>query len=280
MCAAAKTDRGKRFFLNLLVALIGLLIVIPILIVVLGSFKTSAETLVPNLNLPERWMWSNYVYVYEKGKIGRALLSSVFLTTVVVLICLIISALCAFVLSRRKNRYTKAADMLFKMGMIAPMSVIPTLLLMQKLHLSGTYLSAILLYTAINLPWAVFIYSNFMRALPRTLEEAAIIDGCGPFRLFMNIVFPLLKNVTVTNIVVIAMGVWNDFYDPDLFFHLVLQMDASYVSLQFLRIVLPRLELCIRGSDYHILADSAAVPVCAEIHCQWSDGRLCERIVP
>lgn len=218
MCAAAKTDRGKRFFLNLLVALIGLLIVIPISIVVLGSFKTSAETLVPNLNLPERWMWSNYVYVYEKGKIGRALLNSVFLTTVVVLICLIISALCAFVLSRRKNRYTKAADMLFKMGMIAPMSVIPTLLLMQKLHLSGTYLSAILLYTAINLPWAVFIYSNFMRALPRTLEEAAIIDGCGPFRLFMNIVFPLLKNVTVTNIVVIAMGVWNDFMIPICFF--------------------------------------------------------------
>ena len=103
MCAAAKTDRRKRFFLNLLVALIGLLIVIPILIVVLGSFKTSAETLVPNLNLPERWMWSNYVYVYEKGKIGRALLNSVFLTTVVVLICLIISALCAFVLSRRKT---------------------------------------------------------------------------------------------------------------------------------------------------------------------------------
>ena len=218
MCAAAKTDRGKRFFLNLLVALIGLLIVIPISIVVLGSFKTSAETLVPNLNLPERWMWSNYVYVYEKGKIGRALLNSVFLTTVVVLICLIISALCAFVLSRRKNRYTKAADMLFKMGMIAPMSVIPTLLLMQKLHLTGTYLSAILLYTAINLPWAVFIYSNFMRALPRTLEEAAIIDGCGPFRLFMNIVFPLLKNVTVTNIVVIAMGVWNDFMIPIYFF--------------------------------------------------------------
>lgn len=218
MCAAAKTDRGKRFFLNLLVALIGLLIVIPISIVVLGSFKTSAETLVPNLNLPERWMWSNYVYVYEKGKIGRALLNSVFLTTVVVLICLIISALCAFVLSRRKNRYTKAADMLFKMGMIAPMSVIPTLLLMQKLHLSGTYLSAILLYTAINLPWAVFIYSNFMRALSRTLEEAAIIDGCGPFRLFMNIVFPLLKNVTVTNIVVIAMGVWNDFMIPIYFF--------------------------------------------------------------
>ena len=218
MCAAAKTDRGKRFFLNLLVALIGLLIVIPISIVVLGSFKTSAETLVPNLNLPERWMWSNYVYVYEKGKIGRALLNSVFLTTVVVLICLIISALCAFVLSRRKNRYTKAADMLFKMGMIAPMSVIPTLLLMQKLHLSGTYLSAILLYTAINLPWAVFIYSNFMRALPRTLEEAAIIDGCGPFRLFMNIFFPLLKNVTVTNIVVIAMGVWNDFMIPIYFF--------------------------------------------------------------
>ena len=218
MCAAAKTDRGKRFFLNLLLALIVLLIVIPISIVVLGSFKTSAETLVPNLNLPERWMWSNYVYVYEKGKIGRALLNSVFLTTVVVLICLIISALCAFVLSRRKNRYTKAADMLFKMGMIAPMSVIPTLLLMQKLHLSGTYLSAILLYTAINLPWAVFIYSNFMRALPRTLEEAAIIDGCGPFRLFMNIVFPLLKNVTVTNIVVIAMGVWNDFMIPIYFF--------------------------------------------------------------
>lgn len=218
MNSVSKADRVQRTLLDLLMVILGAVIVIPLLIVVLGSFKTSAEALVPNLKLPENWLWSNYAYVYEKGKIGQAMLNSLFLTTVVVMLCLTSSALCAFVLSRRENRYTKTVDTLFKMGMIAPMSVIPTILLVQKLHLSGTYLSAILIYTAINLPWAVFIYSNFMRGLPRTLEEAAIIDGCGPFRLFINIVFPLLKNVTVTNVVVIAMGVWNDFMIPIYFF--------------------------------------------------------------
>lgn len=218
MNAITKAEKIKRLLFTLLMVTIGLVIIIPLLIVILGSFKTSAETLVPNLKLPEQWLLSNYTYVYEKGKIGRAMLNSIFLTTVVVFVCLITSALCAFTISRRSNRYTKAADTLFKMGMIAPMSVIPTILLIQKLNLSGTYLSAILLYTAINLPWAVFIFSNFMRGLPRTLEEAAIIDGCGPFRLFINIVFPLLKNVTITNVIVIALGVWNDFMIPIYFF--------------------------------------------------------------
>lgn len=218
MNSVSKSERFQRILLNVVMAAFGSIIIIPLLIVVLGSFKTSTETLVPNLKLPETWLWSNYAYVYEKGKIGQAMLNSVFLTTVVVLVCLVSSAMCAFILSRRENQYTKTADTLLKMGMIAPMSVIPTILLVQKLHLSGTYLSAILIYTALNLPWAVFIYSNFMRGLPRTLEEAAIIDGCGPFRLFTRIVFPLLKNVTVTNVVVIAMGVWNDFMIPIYFF--------------------------------------------------------------
>lgn len=218
MNAITKAEKIKQLLFTLLMVAIGLVIIIPLLIVILGSFKTSAETLVPNLKLPEQWLLSNYMYVYEKGKIGRAMLNSIFLTTVVVFVCLTTSALCAFTISRRSNRYTKAADVLFKMGMIAPMSVIPTILLIQKLKLSGTYLSAILLYTAINLPWAVFIFSNFMRGLPRTLEEAAIIDGCGPFRLFFNIVFPLLKNVTITNVIVIALGVWNDFMIPIYFF--------------------------------------------------------------
>ena len=133
MNAITKAEKIKQLLFTFLMVAIGLVIIIPLLIVILGSFKTSAETLVPNLKLPKQWLLSNYVYVYEKGKIGRALLNSIFLTTVVVFVCLTTSALCAFTISRRSNRYTKAADVLFKMGMIAPMSVIPTILLIQKL---------------------------------------------------------------------------------------------------------------------------------------------------
>jgi len=218
MVELGKKAKTRGLLLEAVMIILSLLIVIPLLIVLLGSLKTSAETAVPDLSLPEVFQWGNYAHVWEKGKIGRALFNSVFLTTVVVLVTLFISALCAFVISRRRNPYTKTIETLFTMGMIAPMSVIPTIVLMQKLHLTGTYLSAILLYTAINLPWAVFIYTNFMRSVPRSLEEAAIIDGCGPLRLFSSIIFPLLKNVTVTNLVVVAMGVWNDFMIPIYFF--------------------------------------------------------------
>ena len=218
MVELGKKARLQKLFLELLMLTLSLVIVIPLLIVLLGSLKTSAETAVPNLKLPEVFRWDNYAYVYEKGKIGRALFNSVFLTVVVVIVTLFISALCAFVISRRVNGYTRTVDTLFTMGMIAPMSIIPTIILVQKLHMTGTYISAIFLYTAINLPWAVFIYTNFMRSVPRSLEEAAIIDGCGPFRLFSSIIFPLLKNVTVTNLVVVAMGVWNDFMIPIYFF--------------------------------------------------------------
>ena len=191
-----------------------LVVVVPLLMVLLGSFKTSAEAIVPSLKLPENFLFSNYTHVFEKGKIGRAMINSVFMTVVVVIICLGSSALCSFIISRRNCIYTKALNVLFKLGMIAPMSIIPTILLLQNLNIMGTYLGAILVYIAINLPWSMFIYTSFMKSIPRELEEAAIIDGCGPFRMFTSIVFPLLKNVTITNVVVVAMGVWNDFTLP------------------------------------------------------------------
>ena len=210
--------KRRHLILTILMCLISLLILIPLLIVVLGSFKTSQETLVPSLKLPQQWLWSNYAHVYKKGSLGQAFRNSVFLTVAVVALCLTVSSFCAFVISRRRSGYTIALDTMFKMGMIAPMAIIPTILMVQRLHLSGTYLSAIFLYTAINMPWAIFIYTNFMRGIPKSLEEAAIIDGSGPFRLFTYIVFPLMKNVTITNIVVIAIGVWNDFMIPIYFF--------------------------------------------------------------
>jgi raffinose/stachyose/melibiose transport system permease protein len=99
-------------------------------------------------------------------------------------------------------------------GLIAPLQVIPEIKVIQTLHLSGSYLAVILIEAATWIPFATFLYSGFIRSLPSELEEAAIIDGCGPIMVWLRIVLPLLKPATSTLVVLLFTGIWNDFQIP------------------------------------------------------------------
>lgn len=200
-------------------ALISLLIIIPLLIMVLGSFKTATEAQLFNLKLPTEWKFDNYLYVLKNGRIAIAMLNSVVITVTVTAIVLISGSLCAFVVSRRKSRYMNFVYNLFMVGMISPLQIVTTFGLLKVLNLTGTYVGVILIQGAVLLPWAIFTLSGFIKGIPRELDEAAFIDGAKPFRMFFQIIMPLLKPIMATALVSTAMGAWNEFMIPLYFFN-------------------------------------------------------------
>lgn len=205
----------RTFFMLLL----SLIVIIPMLIMLLGSVKNPTEAQQFNLMLPTEWHFENYAHVIHSGGIGRAMMNSTIITFSVTVLVLIFGGLCAFVVSRRDSRYTKGVYYLFLIGMVSPLQVVTTFGLLKVLNLMGTYFGVIMITTAMQLPWTMFTLTGFIKNVPRDLDEAAFIDGASPLRMFFQIVVPLLKPILATVIVTTAMGAWNDFMVPLYFFN-------------------------------------------------------------
>lgn len=212
-------NKIRLTILEIVMLLATLLVFIPLLIMVLGSFKDPAEAAQFSLALPKHWLGENYVFVYQAAGILKATINSLIVTTCAVTLSVICAALAAFTISRKQSRFTTMSDHLFMMGMVAPIQIITTFGLMRILHLSGTYLGVILIFSAIQLPWGIFMFTGFIKSIPLEMDEAAFIDGCGAFQMFFLVILPLLKPVVMTTLVMITMYVWNDFQIPLYFFN-------------------------------------------------------------
>ena len=136
------------------------------------------------------------------------------LSCMCVLICITISAMAAFVIHRRKTMLHTAVFYLFFAGLIAPMNYITTLQILKRVHLSGTYTGIIIVYAAMGIPFAAFLFYNFMSNIPVELDEASVIDGAGTGRLFFQVIFPLLRPITITASTLTFISSWNDFITP------------------------------------------------------------------
>jgi raffinose/stachyose/melibiose transport system permease protein len=204
----------KDRILEVFLWVLSLLVLIPFAIVILGSFKTQAEAGAFTLNLPSEWVFSNYTEVIMEAKIFRALFNSLFIAALSVSICVIVSSMGAFVLARKR---TKAAEYLYLFiytGMVAPVQTIPTIRLMQLMHIYGGYTNVILLNAVFNIAFSVFLYTGFFKSIPREIDEAALIDGASQLNMFFKVIFPIAKPTTMTVATLIFLGIWNDINVP------------------------------------------------------------------
>jgi len=206
--------RPGILLLELLMILFCAAYLLPLGIMVLGSFKTSAEAAAFTFNPPQVWQWSNYSTVIEKSQLVRAFLNSVFITGSSVFLCVSSASFCAFTLARRPNRLTGFLYWLCLLGMVAPLQIVTTFALLKGLGLIGNYYGVILVGTAVQIPWSVFFFTSFLKTVPRDIDEAAAIDGATPWVMFTRIILPMLQTVVVTNVVIISISVWNDFMTP------------------------------------------------------------------
>lgn len=187
------------------------LVLFPFFLVILTSFKSVEEAAIVDLSMPKQFLWENFSYVMEQGNLLRAFKNSLLITGCSVLLTVLISSVTAFVLTRRSDKLSKIMSNYFLIGMIAPLALIPEVIIVKMIGLSGTYLSIILIHVASRMPLSIMIYSGVVKGIPRSLDESAMLEGCGFFKMFFQVIFPLLKPAIFTNVIIVFMGVWNDF---------------------------------------------------------------------
>jgi len=193
---------------------ISLIVLVPLLVLLVNSFKTSAEANQMNLSLPKEWVFENYSTVIEQGKLVSSFFNGLlYATCSVVLIVAVVSA-AAFVISRNQKGINRVLYYFIISGIAMPINNVALMKVMQALHLNNTRYGIILLYAAINIPLSLFLAYGFVDTIPREIDEAAVIDGCTPIQLFTKIILPLLKPMISTLFVLDFMAVWNDFTMP------------------------------------------------------------------
>lgn len=191
----------------------------PVYVLISLSLKSRGEVIRNPLGLPADFLFSNYRDAWTEASLGKAIVSSTIITASSVVVLIALGSLAAFTLARRASRLSYVVYLLFLLGIVLPfqLALIPLYQLVRDLHLIGTYWSMIGFYTGLQLPFTVFLYTGFLRTLPRDYEHAALIDGASQIEAFAQVVFPLLRPVTGTVLILNAVFIWNDFLTPLLY---------------------------------------------------------------
>jgi raffinose/stachyose/melibiose transport system permease protein len=194
-----------------------LVFLVPFAFIILTAFKNKQQATLLDFSWPDGFhLWSNIVEVVttRNWMLLTAFINSTILTVVSVTLLVVFAAMVGFVLARRKTRWNGLIEFLILAGLMIPPAVVPTIWLLQGVGLFGKLHGLVLIEVAYGLPFSIILYRAFIATIPRELDEAAIIDGARPFDVFFRIILPLLWPVTVTNIVVQSVGVFNDFTNP------------------------------------------------------------------
>jgi raffinose/stachyose/melibiose transport system permease protein len=190
---------------------------VPFSLMLLTAVKDQTQATDLDFAWPTNWpVVQNLMEVIEARDyvLLRAYVNSTVLTVASVALIVIFAAMAAFVMQRRAGKVSKAADFLVLSGLIIPPAVVPTIWLLQALGLFKTMPGMILAEVAFNLSFAMLLFRAFIAAIPRELDEAAMIDGCSGLRLFFRVIFPLLRPVTITVILTSSVAIFNDFVNP------------------------------------------------------------------
>jgi raffinose/stachyose/melibiose transport system permease protein len=190
---------------------------VPFAFIVMQSLKTPAEANQLSFTMPGQIrLWQNLVDVLTNndGIVVRAFVNSTVLTVLSVVVMVVIAAMVGYVLQRKKSRINVVANFFVLAGLIVPPAVVPTIWVLQGLQLFKTLPGMILIEATFGLSFCILLFRAFVATIPRELDEAAIIDGAAPLRLFFQVVLPLLRPVVITVVVVQAVAVFNDFAGP------------------------------------------------------------------
>ncbi|WP_150958167.1 carbohydrate ABC transporter permease [Microbacterium testaceum] len=208
---------------EIILVLIGIAVLIPFWILLVTAFKSPLEAASSSAVAPPMVFDASGFVQAVSGSGNRnvlvAMLNSTVITAGSVILLILIGSIAAYTIARRPGRLGNAAYIGFVVGIILPfqLAMLPTYVALRSIGLLGSHVGMILLYTGLLMPLAVFLYTGFARVVPADYEEAASIDGASKFRIFVNIVFPLLAPATGTVAIMTGLIVWNDFFTPLIF---------------------------------------------------------------
>ncbi len=215
-----KKIKVKQKVSFLIILIILLLFMVPFFVLVINTFKTTAEFTKTPFSLPKSLALDNYMVAIERMNFWKALSNTAIITVLTTLISTVLASMTGYFFARKRWRINKIIFALFLASMVAPFQVymIPLVKIFGGMLGMSNKLSMVV-YVAIglNIPFSVFLYHGFTEGIPEELDEAAKIDGCNITRTFFNIIFPLLKPIMITVMVFVALGAWNDYLMTSLF---------------------------------------------------------------
>lgn len=197
--------------------IIGVVFIVPFVFILLTASKTRQEAALFRFSWPSEFRLIDNVrevLAFGDNRMFLALWNSTLLTVGSVALIVLFSALVAFVMQRRNDRMAAIVSSIMLAGLIIPPAVVPTIFLLQWLGIYKTLFGMIMIEVAFTLSFATLIFRAFMGSIPREIDEAAIMDGASPMRVFFSIVLPLMRPAIITVIVVSSIAVYNDFVGP------------------------------------------------------------------
>ncbi len=209
---------GRTFILEIFAILLGLIFLVPFYYVIANSLKPFAEILTNTSALPKVLQFQNYVSAFEKLDYLKVLSNSLIITIASNIVLVVFCSMAAYMLVRTKKKISNIIFMSFVAAMIIPFQsiMIPLIKTAGNLNLLNSIWGLVIMYLGFGSGMTIFLYHGFIKGIPVELEEAAIIDGCSRFGLFWRIVFPLLKPITVTIVILNSLWIWNDYLLPSL----------------------------------------------------------------
>ena len=204
----------QSLFRNIVAWIFSAICLIPLLLILFNALKDKKSAASMDLSLPIPLALENFKTVIEKGKLFRSFINSLIYSVGATVLCVFLASLAAYVLARNRSKLNRFFYFFIVLGITLPINYVALTKVLQFLHLNNTMIGIILLYTAMQLPFMTFLIHGFVSKVPVELDEAAIIDGCRPWELFFQIVFPLLRPAVATAAVLTFLNTWNEFISP------------------------------------------------------------------
>lgn len=182
----------------------------PFIWVVISSFKNNNEIFGNPFGFPSSLKLENYIEAWAGADVGQNFLNSMIVCVSTVVILMVITSMGSYILTRVKK--IPILDIYFSLGIMIPIHalLIPSVLIFKNIKLTDNLLSLVIMYTAVNISFSMFIMNGFLKNIPRELDEAATIDGCGKAQTFFHIIFPIAKPGLATVATLAFLNCWND----------------------------------------------------------------------
>jgi len=191
-------------------------VLLPLMLVLGNTMRTSREIFKDPAGLPTSINFDSYVRAWQEASFNIYFLNSLMITVASVVLATSVSALAAYILGRYTFFVSKFLSAFFMAGLMLPfrLAIVPLFLMLNSMGLVDNRMGLVLVYAATGIPFSIFILSSFFRQLPKELSEAARIDGASEFRIFGQIMLPLVRPALATVTVFQFVPLWNDFFFP------------------------------------------------------------------
>lgn len=199
----------------LILAVLSVITIFPIYFLIVNSFKGQQEIVASPIALPKSWNFEYIKNAAEQINLGSSLVQTIIITVFAVALIVIVSSFAAWTIARTDSKIANFIFLAYTAAMLIPFQSVmyPLISFMEKLGLKNTF-GLILMYGGFGISMSVLLYRGFIKSVPASLEEAAMLDGASIFQIYRYVIMPLLKPTTMTVIITNAVWIWNDYLLP------------------------------------------------------------------